>query len=142
MKRYTVKVNGDEYKVSVEKIGEGVYKVKIGNKTAQVVVEQDAQIKRSENVSARVERIQKVDRKVDKIKRELPENAVTAMLPGTVLKILVSEGEEVKAGQALLILEAMKMENEIVSPKDGIVKEIKVKEGAKVETGETLMVIE
>lgn len=50
--------------------------------------------------------------------------------------------EEVKVGQTLLILEAMKMENEVVSPKDGVVKEIKVKEGMRVETGDALVVIE
>ena len=76
----------------------------------------------------------------DKIK--VDSNVVTAMLPGTIVKILVEVGEEVKVGQTLLILEAMKMENEVVSPKDGVVKEIKVKEGMRVETGDALVVIE
>ncbi|MDK2854697.1 MAG: pyruvate carboxylase subunit [Thermococcaceae archaeon] len=67
------------------------------------------------------------------------ENVVTAPMPGKVLRILVREGDEVKAGQGLLVLEAMKMENEIPSPKDGVVKKILVKEGDTVDTGQPLI---
>ncbi|MBC7094879.1 pyruvate/oxaloacetate carboxyltransferase [Thermococcus sp.] len=69
-------------------------------------------------------------------------NAVTAPMPGKILRILVSEGEEVKVGQGLLVLEAMKMENEIPSPMDGVVKRILVKEGETVDTGQALIEIE
>ena len=67
------------------------------------------------------------------------ENVVTAPMPGKVLRILVREGDEVKVGQGLLVLEAMKMENEIPSPKDGVVKKILVKEGDTVDTGQPLI---
>jgi biotin carboxyl carrier protein len=67
------------------------------------------------------------------------ENVVTAPMPGKVLRILVREGDEVKAGQGLLVLEAMKMENEIPSPRDGVVKKILVKEGDTVDTGQPLI---
>ncbi|NJE61110.1 pyruvate/oxaloacetate carboxyltransferase [Thermococcus sp. 21S7] len=70
------------------------------------------------------------------------EGAVTAPMPGRVLRILVKEGEEVKTGQGLLVLEAMKMENEVSAPKDGVVKRILVKEGDTVDTGQTLMELE
>ncbi|ASJ04783.1 pyruvate/oxaloacetate carboxyltransferase [Thermococcus barossii] len=70
------------------------------------------------------------------------EGAVTAPMPGKILRILVKEGEEVKTGQGLLILEAMKMENEIPAPKDGVVKKILVKEGDTVDTGQTLIELE
>ncbi|MDK2783686.1 MAG: glutaconyl-CoA/methylmalonyl-CoA decarboxylase subunit gamma, partial [Thermococcaceae archaeon] len=60
-------------------------------------------------------------------------------MPGKVLRILVREGDEVKAGQGLLVLEAMKMENEIPSPRDGVVKKILVKEGDTVDTGQPLI---
>ncbi|WP_456365555.1 biotin/lipoyl-containing protein [Thermococcus sp.] len=66
---------------------------------------------------------------------------VTAPMPGKVLRVLVREGESVKTGQGLLVLEAMKMENEIPSPKDGVVKKIHVKEGATVNTGDPLIEI-
>jgi len=67
------------------------------------------------------------------------ENVVTAPMPGKILRILVNEGEKVKAGQGLLVLEAMKMENEIPSPMDGVVKRILVKEGETVDTGQALI---
>lgn len=70
------------------------------------------------------------------------EGVVTAPMPGKILKILVKEGEQVKTGQGLLILEAMKMENEIPAPKDGVVKKILVKEGDTVNTGDPLIEIE
>ncbi len=62
-------------------------------------------------------------------------------MPGKILKILVKEGDQVKTGQGLLVLEAMKMENEIPAPKDGIVKKILVKEGDTVNTGDPLIEI-
>ena len=63
------------------------------------------------------------------------------MLPGVVTKIIVKEGESVKKGDTIMILEAMKMENEVKSPKDGVVKQIVVKEGDRVEVGDILAVI-
>ncbi len=57
---------------------------------------------------------------------------IKSHIPGTILEIFVKEGQEVKAGESLLILEAMKMKNQIEMPFDGIVKKIHVKEGEKV----------
>lgn len=138
MKEFTIKVDGEEYKVNVERIGEGIYKVRIGNKTAKVVIE-SGELRKVEHPGL-VKKDELIKEVKDKIK--VDSNVVTAMLPGTIVKILVEVGEEVKVGQTLLILEAMKMENEVVSPKDGVVKEIKVKEGMRVETGDALVVIE
>ena len=67
--------------------------------------------------------------------------AVKSPMPGNVLKILVSQGQQVKEGDVLLILEAMKMENEIISTKTGTVAQIVVSQGATVETGSNLVVI-
>lgn len=64
---------------------------------------------------------------------------IKAPMPGLVLNILVSEGDEVKKGDSLLILEAMKMENMIKSPTDGVIKKISVKQGDKVEKNEGLI---
>ncbi|NJE02791.1 pyruvate/oxaloacetate carboxyltransferase [Thermococcus sp. MV11] len=70
------------------------------------------------------------------------EGAVTAPMPGKILRILVKEGEQVKTGQGLVVLEAMKMENEIPAPKNGVVKKILVKEGDTVDTGQALIELE
>ena len=68
--------------------------------------------------------------------------SVEAPMPGTILNIQVNEGDTVKAGQVLLILEAMKMENEIVAPRDGKVAAILTTKGASVNTGDKLVSIE
>lgn len=66
---------------------------------------------------------------------------VKSPMPGNVLKINVTQGQQVKEGDVLLILEAMKMENEVVSPKAGTVAQIVVSKGAVVETGAALVVV-
>jgi len=66
---------------------------------------------------------------------------IKAPIPGKILSIKCKVNDSVKAGQVLLILEAMKMENEICSDSSGVVKEIKVKEGDFVQSGVTLAVI-
>ena len=70
------------------------------------------------------------------------EGAVVAPMTGKIVSVKVKEGDEVKAGQVLCILEAMKMENEIAAPKSGKVKELNVSEGSSVNEGEVLAVIE
>ncbi len=66
---------------------------------------------------------------------------VSAPMPGNIIRVDVKEGDKVKSGQILVILEAMKMENEIVAPKDGTVAQIVTNKGAVVETGSPLVII-
>ena len=66
---------------------------------------------------------------------------VDAPMPGTILKVNVSEGQAVPEGAVLCILEAMKMENEIMAPKSGTVKQVLVSKGTSVDTGAPLVVI-
>jgi glutaconyl-CoA decarboxylase len=66
---------------------------------------------------------------------------VDSPLPGNVLDVKVSVGQAVKAGQVLVIIEAMKMENEVAAPCDGVVKQIVANKGAVVATGDALLVI-
>ena len=66
---------------------------------------------------------------------------VNAPMPGNILKVNVTSGQAVKAGDVLCVLEAMKMENEIMAPKDGTVTQVLVSKGANVDTGAPLVVI-
>jgi biotin carboxyl carrier protein len=70
------------------------------------------------------------------------EREVRAAMPGKVVALLTEVGAEVTQGQGLLVIEAMKMENEVGSPRAGTVKEIRVKPGQAVEAGELLAVVE
>ena len=67
---------------------------------------------------------------------------VTAPMPGTILGVNVKEGEAVKAGQAIFVLEAMKMESDVVAPVDGTVRGIAVAKGASVSAGDLLCSIQ
>lgn len=66
---------------------------------------------------------------------------VSAPMPGKVLKVLKGEGSPVKNGDVVMILEAMKMENEITAPVDGTVKQVAAKEGVAVNPGDVLFII-
>ena len=67
--------------------------------------------------------------------------AVNAPMPGNILKVNVKVGDAVKSGTVLVVLEAMKMENEIMAPKDGTVTQVLVSKGSTVDTGAPLVVI-
>ena len=68
--------------------------------------------------------------------------SVTAPMPGKIVRVLVAEGDEVAAGQGIVVVEAMKMQNEMKSPRAGVVVDIKTSAGATVTAGDILIVIE
>ena len=68
-------------------------------------------------------------------------DAVNAPLPGTILKVNIQNGQAVKEGDVLVVLEAMKMENEILAPKNGTVTQVLVSKGSTVDTGAPMVVI-
>ncbi|MBX5494742.1 MAG: biotin/lipoyl-binding protein [Bryobacteraceae bacterium] len=67
---------------------------------------------------------------------------VTAPMPGKVVRVLVAQGDSVQAGQGLVVVEAMKMQNELRAPRDGVVVQLSAREGAAVAAGEVLVTIE
>lgn len=66
---------------------------------------------------------------------------VNAPMPGNILRVEVKQGDVIKSGQLLVVLEAMKMENEILAPRDGTVAQVVVSKGSTVETGSPLIVL-
>ena len=66
---------------------------------------------------------------------------ISSPLPGTIMEIMVSLGQNIKKGQILLLIEAMKMENEVLAPRDGVVKQIITSKGSSVETGSPLLML-
>jgi len=67
---------------------------------------------------------------------------ITAPMPGKIVRLLAAEGSAVEAGQSVIVIEAMKMQNELKAPKTGVVKKINVSEGAAVEAGQSLAEVE
>lgn len=123
MKKYIIKVNGTPYEVEVQEIG--------GTSTAAA----PAAVKPKTKTTA--------GQQVVKTAQPVVASAgdVAAPMPGTVLKVKVAVGDTVTKGQVLLILEAMKMENEIVSPIDGKVTALYVEPGKSVSAREVMVTI-
>ena len=117
MKKYRVNVNGTEYEIALELISDD-------EATASNQPKKEASAPASAPTSA-----------------PAGGEKVNAPMPGTILDIKVSDGSSVKAGDVIMILEAMKMENEILAPSDGKVS-ITTTKGATVKTGDLLCVIE
>ncbi|MDQ3806105.1 MAG: biotin/lipoyl-binding protein, partial [Acidobacteriota bacterium] len=67
---------------------------------------------------------------------------ISAQMPGRVVRVLVEAGQEVEAGQPVVVVEAMKMQNEMKSPKAGAVAEVRARDGATVNAGDVLVIIE
>ncbi len=132
MKKFNVTVNGVKYEVQVEEIKDGVVASPAVSAPAPAVPKQAAAPTPAPAASTA---------------KPAPAVAagdltVEAPLPGNVWKVLVEEGQEVKEGDVLVILEAMKMENEIYSPSNGKVAAVHVAEGASVNGGDVLVSLE
>ena len=133
MKKYLITVNDKQYEVEVEEVktsSSGAFQnLKSAPKMKSGV--SPSQIKSSKSESS-------------KSAGSSAEggNKVTAPMPGSIFKMLVSPGDEVKKGEKLLVFEAMKMENDLTSPADGTVRDINVSEGDAINVGDTLIVIE
>ncbi len=144
----TVALDGKDFTADFSKVGEGKLHIIHQHKTYSTEI---VSINHSEkivevNVNGRNYSVQLKDQYDELLKKLGMDNLLTSKLndlkapmPGLVLRILVEKGQEVKKGEALIILEAMKMENSIKSPADAIIGEIKITTGSKVEKNEILI---
>ncbi|OFX89199.1 MAG: acetyl-CoA carboxylase biotin carboxyl carrier protein subunit [Bacteroidetes bacterium GWF2_33_16] len=142
MKKYKFTIRGNDYDVEIKEVEGNIAKIEV-NGTAYEVQIHNKEIKTSKTptiVRANVP----VDRKDSKIKKSVSSrgHSVKAPLPGSIFKVLKQVGDEVKKGDAILIMEAMKMENKITAEKDGTIISMKVKEGDTVLQNDVLAEIE
>lgn len=123
MKNLRITVNGVAYDVQVEELGN------------------------DEPVSGPVAAVNHAAHSIKAAPKKAPAGGagagekVAAPMPGTIVSVNVSDGQSVKKGDVLVVLEAMKMENEIKAPKDGTITGIAVNKGESVDTGATLVTI-
>lgn len=145
MKEYKFKINGTDYNVTVEDPEENVVNVVVNGNSHKVELEDMPMV-----APAPVVRPRPVAAAAPAAAAAAPAAAPAAAgdgkplktpLPGVVLEIYVNVGDTIKAGQKVLMLEAMKMENSIEADKDGVVKAIKVSKGDSVQEGDVLILI-
>jgi biotin carboxyl carrier protein len=139
-------IGGESFDTDVKRVGAGSFSVLVGDRSfnLDVVVEGEEMIVASRGGATRVTLIDasRARRSVADTRHLSGRAEIKAMMPGRVVNLLVNQGDEVAFQQGVLVVEAMKMENEIKSPKAGRVLEIKVAPGQTVEKGELLLVIE
>ena len=150
MKEFSFKINGKAYQCAVEEIEAGKANVTVNGKTYQVETEQAAAPKPKIQAGTAASTPKPAPAAAAPKAEAKPTAApaapaagvqVKSPLPGSVIKVLVSEGQAVKKGDTLLTLESMKMENAIMAEQDGTVKQIAVAAGQNVMQDDLLIVL-
>lgn len=142
-------VDGRKYELEASVPESNVYLLKHDGKIYEVVVspQQDRGEPQNVRIGSNELEITLIDPKRLRGGRGADAHAAGAAeirtaMPGKVVKIIAAAGSEIKKGDSVIVVEAMKMQNEIKSPKDGVVQEIRVPEGSTVNAGDVLAVIE
>lgn len=120
MRKFIVNVNGTSYEVEVEEVAPGSISTAKPKDTSDQKTMPAAATRNSPNLSGN-------------------EKAINAPMPGSILSVNVNPGDSFRSGQVLIVLEAMKMENEIMAPTDGKVVSVSARVGATVNSGEVLI---
>ena len=126
MRKFNITVNGKSYEVEVEEVGA----------PASSAPKAAPKAPAAPAAAAAPKAAPKAETKPAPVAASAGQEVVEAPMPGNIWKVLVKEGD------VLLILEAMKMENEILSPKDGVVSKLATSEGAAVNTGDQLVILD
>lgn len=124
MSKYRITLNGEVYEMEVELIEEGSAPIK----TEAMPAVRDTVPPAAQKAPAQADNTS-------------ADGAVVSPMPGTVVQLMAAHGDKVSKGQPILVLEAMKMENEITAAKDGVLSELRVAEGQTVAGGEILFII-
>jgi biotin carboxyl carrier protein len=137
MKKFKFTINGNKYDVEITDIEENVAKLEVNG--TQYEVELHEEVKKTKTPT--------IVRSAVQNKKEIEKNEskagskIKAPLPGTILKVNVKVGDEVKKGDVLMVMEAMKMENNVLAETGGTIKALEVKEGDSCLQGDTLVEI-
>lgn len=147
MKSYKFKIHGTNYSVDIKSVEGQTIELELNGTPYQVEV--DKEIKQTPKKVVLANRqaspsftVAQNTEKVTPKPVSSGANSIKSPLPGTILDIFVNVGDTVKAGQKVILLEAMKMENQIDADRDGVIKSIGVRKGDVIMEGDVLVTIE
>lgn len=142
MKKYQFTIHGNRYEVQIESLEDDIARVNVNGTDYEVEIHEE---KKKTSKTPKLVRPMAVPTASDKPERTAPPDGakgtgrVVSPLPGSVLELKVKEGDTVSRGQVLMILEAMKMENEIRTDMAGVVRKLHVAQGESVLEGALLV---
>lgn len=139
MKNFKFKIRGTDYNVDIQNIDNNDVQIEVNGTAYHVTMERDIVAPKTPTI---VRKRLPAEVKGKKTASGGSLKKILAPLPGSIFKILVKEGDTVKKGDTLLIMEAMKMENNILSEQDGTIVSIKIKEADAVLQNDLLIEIE
>lgn len=123
-----VTVDGEELEVEME-FDEGRWEVSVGGRTFSITTDSSPRIQKRKRVA-------RSEKKIDF------SGSISSAIPGKIVSVLVSEGDKVSEGEVVIVLEAMKMQNEIKAVVNGVVRKVNCETGEKVEANVPLIEIE
>lgn len=139
MKEYKLTINGNEYAVAITDLDDSIAEVEVNGTPFKVEISRPA---KSKPVSLlKINKPAQVEANISRPASSGAETVISSPLPGVILEVVVNEGDTVKRGQKLMVLEAMKMENAIESTTDGKVISVKANKGDSVLEGAPLIII-
>lgn len=144
-----IRLGNKEYYLDIVKVEKNIYSVLLGNKSFDIeVVASNKKSTYSVRYICHSYNVEIVDAEMRYMKNRLKtagegeENIISCPMPGKITRIMVNTGDDVQAGQVVIIVSAMKMESEYKTGKTGIIKEVLVKEGDVIEANMPLIVLE
>lgn len=146
MRKFKFKINGNQYDANIVSIDESIAEIDVNGTVYQVEIDEAMQMTKTPKLVRSVA-VPSTDSHPSVAKTSSPAGpkgggTVKSPLPGVVLNVFVKEGDTVSIGQKLLVLEAMKMENNIEADKSGKIVSVKKAKGDSVMEGDVLIVIE
>ncbi len=141
MKKFSFTISGNKYDVHLKDIEENIAQLDVNGTTYEVQIHQEVKKAKTPMLVRKPVARKQGEGFITK-KPSVGASKVNAPLPGNIFKVLVSEGDVIKKGDVLLIMEAMKMENNVLAEKDGTIASIKVSVGDAVLQNDVLIEME
>jgi len=140
MKKFKFTIRGNEYEVHINSFEDNVAEIDVNGSIYEVELAEQVKTTKTPKLVRSKPSSTNVEAKIKSDGGSLSK--VEAPLPGTIFKLNVKEGDAVTKGQVIMIMEAMKMENNVLAEKDGVISKLHVTEGSSVLQGDVLVEIE